>query len=135
MSLYKELSSIPYESFFKHNKSDIKTNQIEFTFLRKYTKRKQLTNTKGSRKIHCLCMAFLLYLNQDSSLYSSCRKDLYGEKRSNKDIGFRAYEALTSYQYNVVVETYVLFSGNIKKPMTEFSEGINTYCIHPITIL
>ena len=27
---------------------------------------------------------------------------------------FRAYEAFTSYQYNVVVETYVLFSGKIK---------------------
>ena len=26
---------------------------------------------------------------------------------------FRVYEALTSYQHNVTVETYVLFSGNI----------------------
>ena len=62
MFLYKELSSIAYESFFKHNKSDIKTNQIELTFLKKFTKRKQLINTKESGKIHCLCMAFLLYL-------------------------------------------------------------------------
>lgn len=45
---------------------------------------------------------------------------------------FRAYEALTSYQHKVIVETYVLFSGNIKKPMTEFSEDFNTYKIKPI---
>lgn len=38
---------------------------------------------------------------------------------------FRVYEALTSYQHNVTVETYVLFSGNIKNPMTEFTEGQN----------
>ncbi|MBR4982645.1 MAG: hypothetical protein IKY94_08810 [Lachnospiraceae bacterium] len=58
--------------------------------------------------------------------FQSTNEGLKGLKR------FRAYEAFTSYQYNVVVKTYVLFSGNIKKPMTEFSEGINTYCIHPI---
>ena len=58
--------------------------------------------------------------------FQSTNEGLKGLKR------FRAYEALTSYQHNVVVETYVLFSGNIKNPMTEFSEGINTYCIHPI---
>lgn len=45
---------------------------------------------------------------------------------------FRTYEALTSYQYKVEVTTYVLYSGKIKKPMTQFTEGINTYRIHPI---
>lgn len=42
------------------------------------------------------------------------------------------YESLASYQYNVSIETYVLFSGNIKDPMTEFTEGNNTYRITPI---
>lgn len=45
---------------------------------------------------------------------------------------FRTYEAITSYQYKVEVKTYVLFSGNIKDPMTEFTEGFNTYRIYPI---
>ena len=58
--------------------------------------------------------------------FQSTNEGLKGLKR------FRAYEALTSYQYNVTVETYVLFSGNIKNPMTEFTEGISTYRIHPI---
>lgn len=47
---------------------------------------------------------------------------------------FRAYEADTSYQYNVSVTTYVLYSGNIHKPVTEFSEGVNTYRVVPITL-
>ena len=45
---------------------------------------------------------------------------------------FRNYEATTSYQHKVSVTTYVLYSGKIKHPVTEFSEGINTYRIHPI---
>lgn len=45
---------------------------------------------------------------------------------------FRAYEALTSLQHNVSVTTYVLYSGTIKHPVTEFSEGVNTYRIVPI---
>lgn len=45
---------------------------------------------------------------------------------------FRVYEATASYQYNVAVETYVLYSGNIKHPVTEFTEGGNTYRVHPI---
>ena len=45
---------------------------------------------------------------------------------------FRSYEAVTSYQNNVEVTTYVLFSGKIKNPMTELTEGVNTYRIIPI---
>jgi len=60
--------------------------------------------------------------------FQSTNEGIKGLKR------FRVYEALTSYQYNVVVETYVLFSGNIKKPMTEFTEGYNTYRIKPIVM-
>ncbi|MCC8140780.1 MAG: hypothetical protein LIO67_10885 [Lachnospiraceae bacterium] len=45
---------------------------------------------------------------------------------------FRVYEANASYQHKVPVTTYVLFSGRIQKPMTEFTEGINTYRIQPL---
>lgn len=45
---------------------------------------------------------------------------------------FRVYEALASYQHKVSITTYVLFSGKIKAPMTEFTEGINTYRVCPI---
>ena len=55
-------------------------------------------------------------------------KGLAGLKR------FRTYEALTSYQHKVPITTYVLFSGNIKNPMTSFSEGINTYKVAPIIL-
>lgn len=55
---------------------------------------------------------------------------------SNEGIGglkrFRTYEALTSYKYGVEVTTYVLYSGKIRNPVTEFTEGINTYRIQPI---
>ena len=45
---------------------------------------------------------------------------------------FWAYEALTTYQHNVAVRTYVLYSGTITNPLTEFSSGFNTYRVQPI---
>ena len=45
---------------------------------------------------------------------------------------FRSYEALASYQHKVEITTYVLYSGMIRQPMTEFTEGINTYRVVPI---
>lgn len=45
---------------------------------------------------------------------------------------FRTYEAMASYQNKVAITTYVLFSGKIKNPLTEYTEGINTYRICPI---
>lgn len=45
---------------------------------------------------------------------------------------FRSYEALTSQQYDVAIRTYVLYSGNISHPITEFTEGFNTYRVQPI---
>jgi len=39
-----------------------------------------------------------------------------------------------SYQHNKEVTTYVMFSGNIKNPMTEFTEGINTYRVQGIIL-
>ena len=47
---------------------------------------------------------------------------------------FRSYEAVTSYKYKSAVTTYVVCSGKIKKPRTEFTEGINTYRIIPIRL-
>lgn len=58
--------------------------------------------------------------------FQSTNEGLDGLKR------FRSYEALASYQHKVSVTTYVLFSGNIRNPMTEFTEGANTYRIIPI---
>ena len=60
--------------------------------------------------------------------FQSTNEGIQGLKR------FRTYEALTSYQYGVAITTYVLFSGNIKNPVTEYSEGINTYRVHPIIL-
>lgn len=58
--------------------------------------------------------------------FQSKNEGLAGLKR------FRQYEATASRQYGVSVITYVLFSGKIQNPMTEFTEGINTYRIVPI---
>lgn len=45
---------------------------------------------------------------------------------------FRTYEAATSYQQNVDIYTYVLFSGQIENPITELKTGFNTYRVQPI---
>ena len=58
--------------------------------------------------------------------FQSTNEGIEGLKR------FRVYEALTSYQYKVPVITYVLYSGKILNPVTEFTEGKNTYRIIPI---
>ncbi len=58
--------------------------------------------------------------------FQSKNEGLEGLKR------FRVYEALASYQYKVPVTTYVLFSGKIQKPMTQFQEGVNTFRIVPV---
>lgn len=58
--------------------------------------------------------------------FQSKNEGLAGLKR------FRQYEAAASRQYGVSVTTYVLFSGKIQNPMTEFTEGINTYRIVPL---
>jgi hypothetical protein len=72
------------------------------------------------------------YLMKDESIkhfeFQSTNEGLAGLKR------FRLYEAQKSYQYKKPVTTYVLFSGTIKEPMTEFSEGINTYRVVPIVM-
>lgn len=58
--------------------------------------------------------------------FQSTNEGIAGLKR------FRTYEAVTSEQYGVSVITYVLYSGNIRNPVTEFTEGINTYRVFPI---
>ena len=45
---------------------------------------------------------------------------------------FRVYEAMASYQYKAAITTYVLYSGNILNPITEFTEGANTFRVIPI---
>ena len=70
------------------------------------------------------------YLMADDSIkhfeFQSTNEGIIGLKR------FRTYEAQMSYKYKKPVTTYVLFSGNIKNPMTCFTEGINTYRVVPI---
>ena len=39
---------------------------------------------------------------------------------------------MLSHQFKKAVTTYVLYSGKIKRPMTKFTEGINTFQIQPI---
>ena len=60
--------------------------------------------------------------------FQSKNEGLDGLKR------FRVYEAVASYQHKAAITTYVLFSGKIKKPMSEFTEGVNTFRIVPITM-
>ena len=70
------------------------------------------------------------YLMEDGSIkhfeFQSTNEGKMGLKR------FRMYESQMSYQHNKPVSTYVLFSGSIQNPMTELTEGINTYRIYPI---
>ena len=47
---------------------------------------------------------------------------------------FRSYESVASYTHGVEITTYVLYSGQIKNPVTEFTEGINTYRVIPIVM-
>lgn len=58
--------------------------------------------------------------------FQSKNEGLEGLKR------FCVYEAMTSYQHKVSVITYVLYSGRIQNPMTEFTEGVNTYRVCPV---
>lgn len=72
------------------------------------------------------------FLMEDDSIkhfeFQSTNEGLIGLKR------FRMYEAVISYENKKEVTTYVMFSGNIKRPMTEFTEGINTYKVEPIIL-
>ena len=58
--------------------------------------------------------------------FQSTDEKLEGLKR------FRVSESLASYPHTVALTTYVLFSGKIEHPITEYTEGINTYRIIPI---
>ena len=40
---------------------------------------------------------------------------------------FRAYEALASYQYEVDITTYIICSGKVQNPRSQFTSGLNTY--------
>ena len=47
---------------------------------------------------------------------------------------FRSYESVASYTHGVEITTYVLYSGQIRNPVTEFTEGINTYRVIPVVM-
>ena len=47
---------------------------------------------------------------------------------------FRVYEALLSYKEEKSVTTYVVYSGDIKNPMSEYEEGINRYRVNAISM-
>ena len=47
---------------------------------------------------------------------------------------FRSYESVASYTHGVEITTYVLYSGQIRNPITEFTEGINTYRVIPVVM-
>lgn len=70
------------------------------------------------------------YLMSDNSIkhfeFQSTNEGIRGLKR------FRIYESQMSYKYKKAVTTYVLFSGSIQNPMTEITEGVNTYRVVPI---
>ncbi|AOR24596.1 hypothetical protein [Clostridium taeniosporum] len=47
---------------------------------------------------------------------------------------FKAYEALFELQMNKEITTYVIYSGNIKNPISSYSSGINTYNVKAISM-
>lgn len=47
---------------------------------------------------------------------------------------FRSYEVALADTYGMEVITYVIFSGNVRNPMTSLKEGINTYQVVPVTL-
>ncbi|EKQ57621.1 MULTISPECIES: hypothetical protein [unclassified Clostridium] len=47
---------------------------------------------------------------------------------------FRTYEALLNFQTGKDVETYVVYSGDIKDPISEYTCGINSYQVKTISM-
>ncbi len=45
---------------------------------------------------------------------------------------FRQYEANASVIHGVKMTTYVVYTGNVKNPVTSITEGINSYRVIPI---
>ncbi|MGL6105436.1 hypothetical protein [Romboutsia sp.] len=48
---------------------------------------------------------------------------------------FRTYEALLNHQTKKEVTTYVVYSGDIKNPISEYNCGINTYKVNAISMV
>ena len=48
---------------------------------------------------------------------------------------FRTYEALLNHQTKKEVITYVVYSGDIKNPISEYNCGINTYKVNAISMV
>lgn len=47
---------------------------------------------------------------------------------------FRLYESIISYQFGIDVVTYVIYSGNVKHPVTSMRCGKNTYKVVPVIL-
>lgn len=47
---------------------------------------------------------------------------------------FRTYESLLNHQTKKQVTTYVVYSGDIKNPISQYDCGINTYKVHAISM-
>lgn len=47
---------------------------------------------------------------------------------------FREYEAVTSRTYGVAVTTFVICTASVKNPMSQFTEGLNTYRVNIIRL-
>ena len=48
---------------------------------------------------------------------------------------FRTYESLLNHQTKKEVTTYVVYSGDIKNPVSEYNCGINTYKVNAISMV
>jgi hypothetical protein len=48
---------------------------------------------------------------------------------------FRTYEALLNHQTKKDVTTYVVYSGDIRTPISEYNCGIDTYKVNAISIV
>lgn len=99
-------------------KRDKKTEQREETF------EADIGNDGGYSQVEDAVMKTVMQCFKDELL------PYFGIKE--KAVAIAPTEAVTSYQYKVNITTYVLFSGTIRNPMTEFTEGLNTYRIRPI---
>lgn len=70
------------------------------------------------------------YLMEDDSC---CHIEFESDRVRREDLKrFRVYEAVTSYVYQKPVTTHVICSANVKEPVSEFEEGINTYRVNLI---
>ena len=70
------------------------------------------------------------YLMEDDSC---CHIEFESDRVRKEDLKrFRVYESVTSYIYQKPVTTHLICSANVKEPLSQFEEGINTYRVNLI---